>query len=246
MGALRWMPILMYHRILARGVPPGNDPYATPVELFELQLDWLAAHSYLPVPLDLALRDPALREGPRFAVTFDDGYADCLELALPVLQSRAVPATVFVVSSQVGGRADWDSGAPLLSASGILELQSEGIFIGSHGRTHRRLAGLPPDDLAVEVRVSRRELQDLTGAPVRHFAYPHHSLDEDAVDEVRRAGYDSGSGGLQGVHDRFNLHRLDASHLRPPLLGLRARGFRRAAVLRKLLQPLRRVAPVRA
>lgn len=234
-----WLPILMYHRILARGERSAADPYSTPIDLLEAQLDWFASRSFAPVPLDLALQAPAPGEARRFAVTFDDGYADCLELALPALRSRAVPATVFVVSKAVGGHADWDSGAPILSRDGLRELQEEGVFIGSHGRTHRRLAGLDRPELDSEVWGSKSDLEDLLGTAVRHFAYPHHSFDSDVVDAVQDAGYAGAAGGHEATHDRFNLHRIDAARLGRPILGLRLRGVDRHA--RRLPFP----APVR-
>ena len=239
MVAPTWLPIVMYHRILERGGQSGADPYSVSVDLLEAQLDWFASHSFAPVPLDLALQVPAPGETRRFAVTFDDGYADCLELALPVLRSRGVPATVFVVSKAVGGHADWDGGAAILSRDGLRELHSEGVFIGSHGRTHRRLAGLPRHELESEVWGSKSDLEDLLGTAVRHFAYPHHSFDRDVVEVVRDGGYDGAAGGHEATHDRFNLHRIDAVRLGRPKLGLRLRGVHRRARRLPLPMPVR-------
>jgi peptidoglycan/xylan/chitin deacetylase (PgdA/CDA1 family) len=236
-----WLPILMYHRILERGEVSATDPYSVSVDLLEAQLDWLASHSYVPVPLDLALQAPAPGDTRRFAVTFDDGYADCLELALPVLRSRGVPATVFVVSKAVGGHADWDGGAPILSQDGVRELQSEGVFIGSHGRTHRRLVGLPRHELESEVWGSKGDLEDLLGTAVRHLAYPHHSFDGDVVEAVREGGYDGAAGGHEGTHDRFNLHRIDAAKIGRPILGLRLRGVHRRARRVPFPPPMRKL-----
>ncbi|HEY8680955.1 MAG TPA: polysaccharide deacetylase family protein [Candidatus Dormibacteraeota bacterium] len=241
MVAPTWLPIVMYHRILERGGQSGADPYSVSVDLLEAQLDWFASHSFAPVPLDLALQVPAPGETRRFAVTFDDGYADCLELALPVLRSRGVPATVFVVSKAVGGHADWDGGAAILSRDGLRELHSEGVFIGSHGRTHRRLAGLPRHELESEVWGSKSDLEDLLGTAVRHFAYPHHSFDRDVVEVVRDGGYDGAAGGHEATHDRFNLHRIDAVKIGRPSLALRIRGVHRRARRLPVPPPVRKL-----
>jgi len=40
-------------------------------------------------------------------LTFDDGFANFAEHALPVLQRFALKATVFVVVNRIGQRADW-------------------------------------------------------------------------------------------------------------------------------------------
>lgn len=58
------------------------------------QLDWIARH-YQIVSLEEAFRS----EGrPRAAITFDDGYRDVLELGLPLLRQKGIPAAVFVVT----------------------------------------------------------------------------------------------------------------------------------------------------
>ena len=245
MDPLPWMPILMYHRVLPRGSADPDDPYSTPIEMIESHLDWLGQRGFAPVPLDLALQPPQQGEGRRFAVTFDDGYGDFLELALPLLRRRGVPATVFAVSNAVGGRSHWDRGAPLLSAAGLRELQSEGIFVGSHGRTHRRLAGLPHAELESEVAGSKQDLEELLGAPVRHFAYPYHSLDGMAMEAVRQAGFEGAAGGNENAHQPFNLHRIDGAGIGRPRLGLYFHGLHRRTRGWPLPHALRRLGRTR-
>ena len=125
-------------------------------------------------------------------ITFDDGYVNVLEAALPELKRRGFTASVFIISGRLGGSNDWDEGPswPLLSASQISELAAAGIEIGSHSTTHVRLAGLEASQLETEVSVSRASLGELMGAPVRGFAYPYGSMDAAARRAVRDAGYD--------------------------------------------------------
>jgi peptidoglycan/xylan/chitin deacetylase (PgdA/CDA1 family) len=234
------MPILMYHRVVER--EPERDPnqLCVSVERLDRQLAWMAAHGYAAVPLDLALRPSARGEGRRFAITFDDGYRDNLELALPVLERHSVPATLFLVSGAIGGRSTWDGEPqPLLSASEVLEMRSAGVLVGSHGATHRRLAGLDESELEDEVAGSRAALEDLVQAPVRFFCYPHHSLDERVLRAVREAGYAGAVGGRGLEHQAFNLHRIDAWRLDERQLAVRASGLHRWARRQPLPAPLR-------
>jgi peptidoglycan/xylan/chitin deacetylase (PgdA/CDA1 family) len=125
-------------------------------------------------------------------ITFDDGYVNVLEAAVPELRRHGFTATFFIVSSQLGGTNDWDEGTPwpLVSAGQVGELAAAGMEIGSHGATHVRLAGLGGGQLDAETGGSRASLGELTGAPVRGFAYPYGSMDAAARHAVRQAGYD--------------------------------------------------------
>lgn len=99
--------ILMYHRISAE----RPDPWSLNVSPtnFAAQMDALRKIAR-PVPLDrlaACVRDSAL---PRtaVAVTFDDGYADNLTEARPVLERFDIPATLFVAAGYLGlGREFW-------------------------------------------------------------------------------------------------------------------------------------------
>lgn len=99
--------VLTYHRVLphseavARCVEPGM--YVTP-ESFAAQLDWLTA-DFAVLPLgEIVARLAEGRGLPRgaVAISFDDGWQDNCDHALPALQRRGLPATVFLVTDRVG------------------------------------------------------------------------------------------------------------------------------------------------
>jgi peptidoglycan/xylan/chitin deacetylase (PgdA/CDA1 family) len=235
------MPILMYHRIVEH--EPLYDPerICTSVARLNAHLAWLAAHSFLGVPLDLALRPAQPGEGHRFAITFDDGYEETLRLALPVLQAHSLPATVFAVSGLIGGRSVWNrEHARLLSRKDLLDLQSEGIFIGSHCRSHRRLSTLEPREIQNEVAGSRDDLEELLGARVRFFSYPYHDLDQRVLEAVE-SNYSGAVGGRSGLHGPYNLHRIDAWRMTTRQLALHVSGIHRWARRKPLPAPLRRL-----
>jgi peptidoglycan/xylan/chitin deacetylase (PgdA/CDA1 family) len=101
--------VLAYHRV----AQPATDPQLLAVtpRHFEQQMRILG-RSFAPMSLG-ELLDAVRRNAvpPRaVAVTFDDGYADNLTHAAPVLAEQQVPATVFVVSDQVGSEREfwWD------------------------------------------------------------------------------------------------------------------------------------------
>jgi len=96
-GASARLLILIYHRVhpVADPLRPGDVDAVT----FDWQMEVLARY-FTPLALDNAME--LLRQGKLPAnavcVTFDDGYADNVEVALPILQRWAVPATFFLTT----------------------------------------------------------------------------------------------------------------------------------------------------
>ncbi|MFD7706524.1 polysaccharide deacetylase family protein [Streptomyces sp. NPDC059785] len=126
-------------------------------------------------------------------LTFDDGYADFVDLALPLLRHHGCGATLFVLPGRLDGDNAWDPlgpRKPLLGRDGIrAAAATEGIEIGSHGLTHVDLTRADDAVLRAEVAGSRAALAELTGGPVHGFCYPYGTVDRRVVDAVRAAGY---------------------------------------------------------
>ncbi|TKJ28122.1 polysaccharide deacetylase family protein [Blastococcus sp. CCUG 61487] len=126
------------------------------------------------------------------ALTFDDGYLDFLEYAVPVLDRHGMTGTVYVVTDRLGGENDWDEGPrlPLMDADQVRRVAAAGHEVGSHSATHAHLSGLDAAALRAEVAGSRATLEDVLGAPVHGFCYPYGDVDAAAADAARDAGYD--------------------------------------------------------
>lgn len=111
--------ILMYHRVATPAVDPWD--LAVSPHRFEEQVAALVAHRTV-LPLAELARQAGAGELPAdaLAITFDDGYVDNLEVALPVLQRHAAPATVFVSTGYVGSDREywWDELARMLLGGG--------------------------------------------------------------------------------------------------------------------------------
>ncbi len=127
-------------------------------------------------------------------VTFDDGYADLLSAACPILASREIPAVVFAIADRIGGTNEWDHrhGAglrPLLDEDGLREVAARGVSVGSHGSTHRRLTELSRDELEAELRGSAAKLHDVGLPRPTAFSYPYGVWNRDLASSVRDVGY---------------------------------------------------------
>jgi peptidoglycan/xylan/chitin deacetylase (PgdA/CDA1 family) len=107
LGAPGRLTILIYHRVLPQ--PDPLFPGEVDAERFDRQLAWLR-RGFNVIPLAQAVR--GLREGtlpPRAAcITFDDGYADNAEVALPLLRRHGLHATFFVASGFLDGGRMWN------------------------------------------------------------------------------------------------------------------------------------------
>jgi peptidoglycan/xylan/chitin deacetylase (PgdA/CDA1 family) len=183
--------VLMYHGVADEAEDP-NHLCVTPNRFAE-QMTWLKRRGLRGVSIGTLV--DAMRAGrPRglVGITFDDGYVNVLEAALPELRRHGFTATMFVISGRLGGSNEWDEGPrwPLMSPGQVCELAAAGMEIGSHSATHARLAGIDVGQLEAEVSESKASIGELVGARIRGFAYPYGSMDAAARHSVRDAGYD--------------------------------------------------------
>lgn len=202
------LTILNYHNVAA--APAGArlaKLYVTP-EDFERQC-WLLRR--------LGLRGVTLGEGlqalqigasnRQVVLSFDDGYADNLVQAAPILKKFGFRATCYVVSGRIGGYNVWDAEAlgvkkPLMTQAQLQAWLAEGHEIGSHTLTHPHLHELSRDAAILEIFESRTQLQQLTGASIEHFCYPYGEFNAETVELVRAAGYRSAVTTQRGLATR--------------------------------------------
>lgn len=237
--ARRSLSILIYHRVLPHADPLFPDE--VDAARFDQQMAWLK-QGFRVMPLAEAAQ--RLRAGtlpPRAAcVTFDDGYADNAEIALPILQRHGLPATFFVATGFLNGGRMWNDtvielvrrapgprleldalgygshpigsdgertaaihallgqlkylepGARLdaveqlrthlglalpddlmMTTAQLRRLHAAGMEIGGHTVHHPILASMDEHGARQEIARGKAALEDMTGAPVRLFAYPN-------------------------------------------------------------------------
>ena len=149
----RWMfeeggvVMLMYHKI-APAPASTNLPmlYVQPGE-FDRQMAELTGAGLSCIPYGEVVDTIGTGKGG-FCVTFDDGFRNVFEQALPVLQKRGLRAIQFIVAGLIGGEDAWDRaiGEPpqaLMDEGMIREWLAAGHEIGSHTLTHPHLPALP-------------------------------------------------------------------------------------------------------
>ncbi len=205
--------ILSYHSLDDYGTPLSVAP-----RLFAAQMATLAGEGCTTLTISQVARHLEARRPfpPRaVAITFDDGFASLVDVALPVLRRYSLKATVYVITGMVGRRTRWtDRGVPLpslpvMSWQQIEDAQRSGVEIGAHSITHGFLTQYSDAQLEDESEAPRALLQERLGTPVSAFAYPQGDYDDRVVRATRRAGYSTGTTIDQGrASPRSDMHRL--------------------------------------
>lgn len=146
----------------ARELDPGEDRTWVSVAQFEQALDAVAGR-------------------PDVHLTFDDGNASDVEIALPRLVEREITAEFFLLAGELGeqGRVDH---------IGVRELLGAGMAIGSHGWSHRDWRRIDEPQAREELEGAQRKLTELTGNPVSRVAVPFGSYDRHVLRRLRSAG----------------------------------------------------------
>jgi peptidoglycan/xylan/chitin deacetylase (PgdA/CDA1 family) len=138
-------------------------------------------------------------------LTFDDGFRDVFEHALPILREHGFRAMLFLVADLIGKTNEWQQRAgdvvePLMDEAQIREWLAAGHEIGSHTRTHPHLTRLPPEEAREEIVASKKKLEDRFGVAVEHFCYPYGDWNPAVRDLVAAAGYRSACTTEPGVN----------------------------------------------
>ncbi|MEK7785041.1 MAG: polysaccharide deacetylase family protein, partial [Chloroflexota bacterium] len=164
----RAVPILMYHQVAPQSLPAFRKYTVTP-KAFAAQMRWLALAGYVPIMLDdlLAARSGGsgcLPSRP-VIITFDDGFQDCVDYAVPILQARGFRAIFYLVAGLMGRVSEW-----LITERGIelalidwataRRLEAAGFQCGAHSLSHPHLANLDVAACRIELYESRRLLED--------------------------------------------------------------------------------------
>lgn len=195
----------MYHGLLGGGAPHLER------QQFAEQLQQLASSGHSVGPLE---------QQPQVALTFDDGYRDLLEVAVPILEALRWQATVFLTCDGLNQQQPQHMPPkPLLDWDGARQLVKLGWEVGCHSWTHRDLTRIPPGDWRREVIDSKEHLQQQLGVPVESFApplgrFPRRLNSMLAANYQRAVG--TRLGRCQPDSDRYELPRIEMWYYRSP------------------------------
>ena len=211
--------VLFYHRV----ADENPSDWTVSNELFARQIEWLQSHFDL---ISLRRVQRRIREGgnarPAVSITFDDGYSENCQRAIPLLIERRIPCTYFVTAQNVltgepfAHDAALGADCPPNTLEQLQAMADAGVEIGAHCRHHVDLGAIrDPRRLRDEVVTAREELEHQLHHPVRYFAFPfgqYANLNSEAFTLAKEAGYEAVCSAYGGYNfpgdDPFHLQRI--------------------------------------
>ncbi len=207
---------LLYHRVA--DVHPNS--WTISWERFRYQMDWLRERFDVVSLAEAQMRIAAgVNTRPTVCITFDDGYSENCDKAIPWLIEKRIPVTYFVTSDNIlSGRPfphDVAARCPLEpnTVAQIQAMAEAGIEIGAHTRSHPdlgRAASL--DELTDEIVGSKHDLEALLDIPVRYFAFPY-GLHKNMTSAGFSIAYQAGFAGVCSAYGAYNMPGADSFHI---------------------------------
>lgn len=212
--------VLMYHRVLWE--KPEEEVkwhYVTATE-FENHMKWLDRFGYTTITftdyLLYQLGDLSLPKKP-IIITFDDGYHDTFENAIPIMLKYNMRGVIFVMGNRSMRRANWDdpeieNDCLLMNDDQIRMAESFGFEIGAHSMNHLDLISINDEDLGHEIMWSKFQIEQILGKPIYSFAYPYGRVDERVQMAALEAGFRFACGVYTGPawfgENNFDIRRI--------------------------------------
>lgn len=216
----RGIPVLNYHQV--------NDEKFSPLTMktsdFEAQMAYLHAEGFHAITLNQLYNylqnNVSLPEKP-VVITFDDGYVDNYEKAMPILQKYGMKATLFMIGDSIGTPG-------FLNAAQLRAMEASQTFdIESHTYSHKDLRTLALSAVTTELIKSKQLLEGVLGHSVEYIAYPCGFTTADIDNLTKQAGYRLAftvdTGNVNQGANNFNLNRVPIFEGDNPLLSMKLR-----------------------
>ncbi len=186
------IPILVYHHMRDNaGWAPTtwSAKMSVSPKNFEKQMQWLDDHGYTTVTLDTfvaIMRGETAGPAKPVVITFDDNNATQFTVAFPILQKHHQIAVFYLITNRLDNKS-------FIVREQVKQLMDAGMDIESHTVTHSTLTALTTMKLDSELTESKRVLEELTGKPIRHIAYPSTAHNKTVREHAAKAGYVTGT-----------------------------------------------------
>jgi peptidoglycan/xylan/chitin deacetylase (PgdA/CDA1 family) len=203
--------VLLYHRV----TDDVRDNLTVGIEQFDRQMQLLETLDVMTISEVIGARTIRPSARPKVCVTFDDGYLDNYENAVPILLRHRIPAAFFVATGIVGtdkqfahDRRRGNAPIPMMTWDQLRRMRDQGFTIGSHSVSHIDCASEHEDVVKAELSTSLADLKRELGSSEVIFAYPYGSRDNMTparLELVKQAGYVA----CLSAYGTVNVERVD-------------------------------------
>ena len=180
------LPILMYHVVTENKA--NSQGLIISKERLETQFNFLNSQGYKSFHLDALHSLNSADKLPKKSVviTFDDVYANQLELVLPLLKKYNLKATFFVPFKYVSGHDDWNEGAhPLMSLEQLKHLDSNFVQLGWHSYAHLNYGQISDNELRKDLKSCKDFIEDNDLDVKPYLAYPYGKFPRKSPDRQK-------------------------------------------------------------
>jgi peptidoglycan/xylan/chitin deacetylase (PgdA/CDA1 family) len=185
--AKKQVPILCYHQI--RDWKPTDSKtsrtYIVPPAVFAAQMRMLADSGYHTISADqlygYLISGQRLPEKP-ILLSFDDTDLDQYTVAYPEMKKYGFKGMFFIMTVSLG-RPHY------MSRDQVRSLSEEGNTIGSHTWDHHNVKKYEGNDWIIQLDKPTKQLEQITGKPIRYFAYPFGLWNTAAFPELKKRGF---------------------------------------------------------
>jgi peptidoglycan/xylan/chitin deacetylase (PgdA/CDA1 family) len=182
------VPILCYHQI--RDWKPTDSKtakdYIMPPASLRAQLKMLADsgyHTILPDQLYAYLTTGAALPSKPIMLTFDDTDEDQYTVLFPELKKYNFKAVFFIMTVSLNRLPHY------MTKEQVKELYDAGNVIGSHTWDHHNVKKYQGQDWVTQIEKPTKQLEAVTGGPIRYFAYPFGLWNKEAIPELKKRGF---------------------------------------------------------
>lgn len=213
----------MYHMVSEHRTKARFNKLRVRPRAFAEQIKWLKEEGFRFV-FASELADHGNLADRTVCLTFDDGYADNLAAADPVLEACGAKATLYLPEDRTGGwsskkkahHADDElSLEPKLTDEQVRTMLASGRWeLGAHSATHANLPTLDQAEAFVEITGAREHFAAIFGATPMTFAYPFGLYSSRDAGLVYEAGYVAAMTTEPGIQSPDNWNLLELSRIK--------------------------------
>jgi peptidoglycan/xylan/chitin deacetylase (PgdA/CDA1 family) len=202
--------VLLYHQIVPDSVRLSSK-YLHHVGDFKRQMEYLGRNNYKTIlPMDISRSSiKTLNMSKTIMISFDDGSESHYTYAYPILHANHLSGLFFAVAKGIGKKG-------CLTADQLLEMEKNGMEIGSHTFSHPFLDQLDSQRVFMQLNQSKTDLEKILGINVESFAAPGGWYNKMVVAIAARIGYRYFFGCEIGTND---LHKGEVVFKRIEVTG---------------------------